>query len=77
MKSLRGLFAVVCLGWLAFSLLGEKHEVLRLDGGESLSVSGPAFAAGAVVDDFLLKDGELFSASSLSPQSASAKDCKT
>ncbi|HEY3323832.1 MAG TPA: hypothetical protein VGP72_25495 [Planctomycetota bacterium] len=77
MKHLRALFLALAAGWMVYSLVGERHLVERLDGGEATAVSGPQFAAGAAVDDYLLKDGALYGTSSLSPEAASIKDCKT
>jgi len=77
MKRLRALFLSVCVAWLLLGLLWERHTINRLDGGEVTNVGGPGYVAGAAVDSFMLKDNELYSVSSLGPQGAGAKDCKT
>jgi hypothetical protein len=74
---LRGLLLTVCLLWLLFGLVGERHEVHRLDTGEAAEVSGPQFVKDITTDSYLLKDGKLFAVNSLLPQGAGAKDCKT
>ena len=77
MKRLRILVLVVGAAGLLFGALWERHTVRRLDDGAPATVNGPAFVAGAAVDDYLLKDGDLFAVNSLAPQGATAKDCKT
>ena len=77
MKWLRLLFLALGLAALLAGLFLERHAIQRLDGGEAATLSGAGFVAGAAVDNYLLKDGALYAANSLSPNAASSKDCKT
>ncbi|MGD0094063.1 MAG: hypothetical protein ABSE73_29490 [Planctomycetota bacterium] len=77
MKWLRLLFLAIGLAALLAGLFCERHEIQRLDGGAAATLGGATFVAGTAVDDFMLKDGALYKVNSLSPNAASAKDCKT
>jgi hypothetical protein len=77
MKRLRLLFLAIGLAGLLSGLFLERHAIFRLDGAEPAKVGGAGFVAGAAVDDFMLKDDALYAVNSLSPNAASAKDCKT
>jgi len=77
MKWLRVSILAIGLAGLLAGLFLERHEIQRLDGGEAATLGGASFVAGAAVDDFMLKDGALYAVKSLSPNAASAKDCKT
>jgi hypothetical protein len=77
MRRRRVLFLAIPVLGLCHGLLWETHTVKRLDAGEAAVIKGPDFVAGAAVDDYLLKDGDLYGVASLSSEAASAKDCKT
>ena len=77
MKWLRLLFLAIGLAGLLAGLFYERHEVQRLDGGEAATLDGATFVAGTAGDNYMLKDGALYAVNSLSPNAASAKDCKT
>jgi hypothetical protein len=77
MKWLRLLFLALALAGLLAGLFLERHPVRRLDGAAPAKLDGPGFVAGVAVDGLMLKDGALYDVNSLSPDAASAKDCKT
>ncbi|HOX08234.1 MAG TPA: hypothetical protein PK280_17705 [Planctomycetota bacterium] len=77
-RLLRLLFLALSLSLLAWGAFRELHRVWKLDApASSTAVNGPDFTAGATYEAFMLRDGRLYDARGLAPESASIKDCKT
>jgi hypothetical protein len=76
-KLVRVLFLAAALMLLAWGVFRELHRVWKLDSPNSTAVDGPGFTEGATYEAFMLKDGRLYDAYGLAPESASIKDCKT
>ena len=76
-KLLRLSFLLAALTVLAWGAFRELHRVWKLDSDNSVAVYGPGFTEGATYEAFMLKDGRLYDAYGLAPESASIKDCKT
>ncbi len=74
---LRAVFLGVSVLLLAVSAVREKHEIHPLTSGPSTTHSGAQFIAGATVDTYMLRDGQLVDVFSLSDNVLGLKDCKT
>jgi hypothetical protein len=76
-KLLRVAFLAGALVLLAWGVFRELHQVWKLDSDNSTAVGGPGFTEGATYEAFMLRDGRLYDAKGLAPESANIKDCKT
>jgi len=73
----RVLFLTACAVLLGYGMSMERHRMRKLDDPQMQILSGPQFVQGATVDSYMLKDGGLYDAYSLSKATANEKDCKT
>ncbi|MHC4883577.1 MAG: hypothetical protein ACYTGH_00680 [Planctomycetota bacterium] len=77
MKILRPLIWILALSALAWSIGWEAHRVHRLGSDESSVISGTDFIETTTVDGVMKRGGKLYDVYSLTPETASIKDCKT
>ncbi len=73
----RLLFLILALVAMGYALRWERHKVAPLDDGPVKSLSGPQFVKGITTDDFGRWTAQVYDLTSLSPLSASERDCKT
>lgn len=76
-RAMRILVVLIGLSLLTWGLWRERHPVWSFGQDEPKPTSGLKFVEGTTYDGFVLKDGRLYDAYSLSPGTAQQKDCKT
>jgi hypothetical protein len=77
MKLIRLIVLLLIVAGLIWSVGRENHTVHSLGSDESKAVSGSEFIEATTVDGFIRKKGKLYDVYSLTPETASIKDCKT